>query len=140
MDKINQEIYERLKPVIDSQKFMSHLGIRITELSAGKCEMVMDYDERWSQQNGFFHGGVIGTLADNAAGLAAASKITDGKNCLTVEYKLNLLAPAKGDQLIGRCHLVKSGKTLTVAESNIYSSEGGKETHVATALLTLISV
>ncbi len=140
MSKIDQDLYDRLKPIIESQKFLSHLGVEITELSVGYGEITLNYDERWSQQNGFFHGGVVGTLADNSAGLAGTTTMPEGSNCLTAEYKLNLLAPAKGDRLIARAKVIKSGRTLVVAESNIYSQTGTEERHVATALVTLVAV
>ena len=140
MSKIDQDLYARLKPMIDSQKFLVHLGVEITELSAGFVEISLNYDERWMQQNGFFHGGVVGTLADNSAVLAGATTMPEGSTCLTAEYKLNLLAPAKGERLIARSKVIKSGRTLVVAESNIYSQTEAEERYVATALVTLIAV
>ena len=73
MPKTDTALYERLRPVIDNQKFLQHLGVHIDGLQNGSCEISLEYDDRWSQQNGYFHGGIIGTLADNAAGLASAT-------------------------------------------------------------------
>ena len=140
MSQIDQDLLARLKPIIESQKFLVHLGVEITGLSVGSCEISLNYDERWSQQNGFFHGGIVGTLADNSAGLAGATTMLEGSNCLTAEYKLNLLAPANGRRLIARAQVIKSGRTLVVAESNIYSQTEAEEHHVATALVTLVAV
>ncbi|MEP5700805.1 MAG: PaaI family thioesterase, partial [Sneathiella sp.] len=95
--------------------------------------------DSWSQHNGFFHGGVIGTLADNAAGAAAATLMQAGENCLTTEYKLNLLAPAKGDKIVAVSKIIKSGRSLKVAESNVYSMTGTEKKHCATALVTLVA-
>ncbi|WP_169568567.1 PaaI family thioesterase [Sneathiella limimaris] len=140
MDRIDQALYQRLQPIIDAQVFLKHLGVQIVELQPGRCEISLDYDQRWSQQDGFFHGGIVGTLADNSAGMAGASTMPEGRNCLTAEYKLNFIAPAKGETLIARANVIKAGRTLTVAESNIFIKSGSEERQVATALATLISV
>ncbi|MCG8493670.1 MAG: PaaI family thioesterase [Sneathiellales bacterium] len=139
-DRIDSQLKQRLLPVIESQKFMHHLGVEITALQEGLCEMTLDYKEDLSQQNGFFHGGVIGTLADNAAGAAGATVMTSGENCLTAEYKLNFLSPAKGDKLVAIAKILKSGRSLKVAETNIYSVQGETRKHCAVALVTLIAV
>ncbi|MEP3244735.1 MAG: PaaI family thioesterase [Sneathiella sp.] len=138
-DGLDQTLLARLLPIFESQKFMHHLGVEITALSEGACEMTLDYRDSWSQHNGFFHGGVIGTLADNAAGAAAATLMQAGENCLTTEYKLNLLAPAKGDKIVAVSKIIKSGRSLKVAESNVYSMTGTEKKHCATALVTLVA-
>ena len=140
MSKIDQDLLARLKPIIESQKFLAHLGVEITELGAGFGEIAMDFDEHWSAQNGCFDGGIVGTLADHSAGLVGGATLPKGSNSLTAEYKLNILAPAKGDRLIARAKVIKSGRTLVVAESNVYSQTGTEERHVATALVTLVAV
>lgn len=139
-DRIDEALKKRLLPVFESQKFMHHLGVEITALEEGLCEMTLDYKEEWSQHNGFFHGGVVGTLADNSAGAAAATLMADGENCLTAEYKLNLLAPAKGEKLVAVAKILKSGRSLKVAETNVYSVQGETRKHCAVALVTLIAV
>ncbi len=140
MEKIDQSLLARLSPVIDSQNFIQHLGVEIERLAEGSCEISIAYSDKWSQQDGYFHGGIIGTLADNAAGLAAATTLKGDGNCLTAEYKLNLLAPAEGDKLIARASVIKSGRTLVVAQTDLYSLNGSQERHVATSLVTLIAV
>jgi uncharacterized protein (TIGR00369 family) len=140
MSMIDPSILAKLQPIIDSQKFIQHLGVEIDKLVAGECEISIAYADEWSQQDGYFHVGIIGTLADNAAGLAAATTMKGDANCLTAEYKLNLLAPAKGDKLIARASVIKSGRTLVVAQTDLYSLNGSQERHVATSLVTLIAV
>lgn len=140
MSKIDAALYERLRSVIEDQKFIQHLGAEVEALQSGHCEISLLYDERWSQQDGCFHRGVVGALADNAAGLAGATTMVDGANCLTVEYKLNLLAPAKGKRLLAKAKVIKAGRTLVIAETNIYCVNGSEERHVAMALVTLIAV
>lgn len=133
------EKYNHLMALFESQKFIHHLGVEVTELSEGYCEMTLEYDERWSQQNGYFHGGVVGTLADNVAGAAAATLMEGQGNCLTSEYKINLLTPAKGERMIATGKIIKSGRSLKVAESNIYVMNGSERCHCATALVTLVT-
>ena len=137
--RLDQDLADRLMPIFESQKFMHYLGVRITGLAEGICEMTLDYHENWSQHNGFFHGGVIGTLADNAEGAAAATLMMEGENCLTAEYKLNLLAPAKGEKMVAEARIIKSGRSLKVAESNVYSLTGSEKKLCATALVTLVA-
>lgn len=133
------EKYKYLMAIFDDQKFIHHLGVEISQLSEGYCEMTLDYDERWSQQYGYFHGGVIGTLADNVAGAAAATLMEGQGNCLTSEYKINLLTPAKGERIIATGKIIKSGRSLKVVESNVYVMNGSERHHCATALVTLIT-
>ncbi len=133
------EKYKHLMPIFESQKFIHHLGVEIIDLDEGYCEMALDYQESWSQQNGFFHGGIVGTMADNVAGAAAATLLKQGENCLTAEYKINLLAPAKGDRIVAVGKILKSGRSLKVAESNVYVINGSERKHCATALITLVA-
>ena len=140
MTTIDPEIYDRLTPLIESQGFIAHLDVEVRALSVGSCEITLAYEQRWSQQDGVFHSGIVGTLADNSASLAGASVMPVGQACAAAEYKMNLLTPAKGDRLIARAKVIKSGRTLVVAESNIYSQSGAEERHVATALLTFVAV
>lgn len=139
-NRIDEALKNRMLPVFESQKFMHHLGVEITALEEGLCELTLAYKDEWTQHNGFFHGGVIGTLADNSAGAAAATLMADGENCLTAEYKLNLLAPAKGEKLVAVAKILKSGRSLKVAEANVYSVQGETRKHCAVALVTLIAV
>ena len=137
---IDENLKARIEPVFKSQKFMQHLGAEIIALETGKVSLSLSYDERWSQQNGYFHGGVVGALADNAAGAAAATTMPEGKGCLTAEYKLNLLAPAKGDQIVAEGRVIKSGRNLVIAETDVFVFDQGKRVHCALLLATLVAV
>ena len=136
---IDPVLMERLGPVFESQKFMHHLGVRITGLKKGWCEMSLNYDEKWSGQNGVFHGGVIGTVAESVTGISAATCQERDRRCTIAEYKLNLLAPARGERIVGEAKVIKSGRTLLVAETNIYVINDQERTHCAMALVTLVS-
>lgn len=122
------------------QGFMDYIGATLFEVKPGYCEIHLFYREELSQQHGFFHAGAIGTIADNGGGYAAYSLMPPGSSILTVEYKLNLLAPGKGELLIGRSKVKKRGRTLTVCASDVFVVKKGTERLCATALVTLMEL
>jgi len=119
---------------------MKHIGARLKKAEGGFCEIHVSYNTMLTQQNEFFHAGVIGTLADTAAGYAAYTLMEENAAVLTVEFKLNLLAPAKGQTLIARSAVIKAGKTLTVCNSEVFIKTGRKENLCSTATVTLIAL
>ena len=116
------------------QKFMSLLGAQILTTPHGAVEIGLELRPDLEQQHGFIHAGVAWTIADNAAGFATQSLMAADDGVLTVELKINLLAPAKGERLIARAQVLRAGRRLTVARSDVYAVADGTETHVATAL------
>lgn len=110
------------------QKFMELLGASITLLEEGICHIVLPYREELTQQNKYFHAGVVGTMADTAAGFATYLLKGKDTSVLTVEYKLNLLSPAKGDTLIAEARIIKGGRTITVAHVDVFVTEGDIKT------------
>ena len=137
--EIRNPEYERdVRDSFARQAFMTTLGAELLLVGPGRTEIGLAYDEGLSQQHGYFHGGVIGTLADNAGGYAAFSLMPTGMTVLTVEYKLNIVAPGKGERLIARGEVLRPGRTLTVTRSDVFAVEGGKEKLCATALQTLM--
>jgi len=100
----------------------------------GASEIRLPYRADLTQQKGFVHGGVIGMIADSAAGYAAYSLMPPSASLVTVEYKMNILAPARGE-LVARGKVIKSGRTLTVARAEVYAEDG---THVASMQQTLM--
>jgi uncharacterized protein (TIGR00369 family) len=117
---------------------MAHLGARITELRSGFVEIRAAYRPELTQQHNYFHAGVSGAIADSACGYAAYSLIPADSSVLTVEYKINLLAPAAGDELIARAKVVRSGKTLKVCTADVYAVKNSTEMHCATMLATIM--
>jgi len=122
------------------QGLMSTFDAHIDSLEYGKLEVSMPYSERVSQQHQFFHGGVIGALADTACGYAAISVIGDDDAALTAEYKINLLAPADGDRLIAVGSIIKSGRTLIVCQGDVFIEKDGKRKLCAFMLMTMCVV
>jgi len=119
---------------------MEYLKAELLRVEPGRCDIGLEYRPELSQQHGFFHGGVLGTLADNAAGYAAYTLMEPDATVLTVEYKLNLLEPGLGHRLIAEAEVVKSGRTVTVCRSSVYAEETGRRRLCATALVTLIQL
>ena len=131
------------KKVSDSfsrQKFMSFLGAHLSRVEPGFCEIRLPYREELTQQHGFFHAGVVGTLADNAGGYAAFSLMHPASSVLTVEYKLNLVAPARGEEIISRARVEKYGKTLTICRVDVFAVSGGNEKLCAVSQMTLMEM
>ncbi len=116
------------------QKAMALIGASLTGVSAGKTEVSLPYRDDLTQQKGFVHGGIIGMIADTACGYAAYSLMPASASLVTVEYKINILAPARG-ALVARGEVVKAGRTLTVARAEVYAQDG---THIATMQQTLM--
>jgi uncharacterized protein (TIGR00369 family) len=134
----NEDYANRTHASFERQYFMKTLGARITELDAGFCEVQLSYAKNLTQQHGYFHGGVIGTLADNAGGYAAFTLMNATDSVLTIEYKLNIMAPANGEMLIARGQVLRPGRRVTVAKTDVYSVKDGIETHCATSLGTFM--
>ena len=116
------------------QKAMVLIGASLTGVSAGKTEVSLPYREDLTQQKGFVHGGIIGMIADTACGYAAYSLMPASASLVTVEYKINILSPARG-ALVARGEVVKAGRTLTVARAEVYAQDGK---HIATMQQTLM--
>ena len=117
--------------------FSADIGIELERLAPGECETSLKLAPRHLQQDGYVHAGVQATLADHTGGGAGATLLAEGKIVLSVEFKINLLRPAKGESLRCRAKILKAGKTISVAESEVYAVTDGKETLVSKATITL---
>jgi uncharacterized protein (TIGR00369 family) len=124
----------------DRQPAMRTLGISIARLQPGEVDLAMAYSPDLTQQNGFIHAGVITAGLDNACGIAAFTLMPPNCDILTVEFKTNLLAPAKGERFAFRASVVKPGRTLSVCEGRAYAEHGGVETLIATMTGTLMAL
>jgi len=124
----------------DRQRAMRTLGISIVRLEPGEVELSMLYSADWIQQNGLIHAGIITAGLDTACGIAAYTLMPALSDVLTVEFKTNLLAPAKGEQFRFRADVIKPGRTLTVCEARAFALQKGAETLVATMTGTLMAL
>jgi uncharacterized protein (TIGR00369 family) len=123
-----------------AQRAMQTLGISITRLEPGEVDLAMAYAPEYSQQNGFVHAGIITAGLDNACGIAAFTLMPAGAGILTVEFKTNLLAPARGERFEFRGLVIKPGRTLTVCEGRAYAMYSGVESLIATMTGTLMAI
>ena len=132
---------DRVRASFARQPAMQTLGVEIARLAAGEIELAMPYGAAFTQQHGFIHAGVVATVLDSACGYAAFSLMPADAAVLTVEFKTNLLAPAKGERFLFRAHVVKPGRTLTVSDGRAFAIDnGGDERLVASMNGTLMAV
>lgn len=136
----NPHYREHVRAIFDMAPFVTDLGLVLSDLGPGWCESVLTVAPRHLQQDGYVHAGVQATIADHTAGGAAGTLVRSSEIVLTAEFKINLLRPALGDRLRCRASVLKSGKTLIVAESEVYAARDGKERLVAKATVTLAPV
>lgn len=129
---------QRVRDSFARQHVMSFLGATLDGVAPGHAEISLPYRPELSQQHGFFHGGIVGTVADSAGGYAAYTLMPSDASILTVEYKLNLIAPADGDCLIARGRVIRPGRNLVVAETIVYARKDGAEQQCAISLQTLM--
>jgi uncharacterized protein (TIGR00369 family) len=131
----------RVKDAFSRQGFLHHIDAQVEEIAPGRCVIAADFRNELAQQNGFFHGGLLGTIADAAGAGAAATLIEAEQWLLTAEYKINFLSPAKGPRLKAAGEVVRAGRTLTVSQIKLYSvDETGQEQICALATVTLMTL
>ncbi|WP_042696265.1 PaaI family thioesterase [Azospirillum sp. B506] len=111
----------------EQQPICRTLGIELAAMEPGFCEMRLAFRADLTQQHGFFHAGMVSTLADNAGGYAALSLMPAGAEVLAVEFKINLMSPAKGEVMIARARVVKPGRTLVITQVEVSMLDGGVE-------------
>jgi len=124
----------RIRSSFGRQKAMALIGASLTVVEPGQVEIALPYRDDLTQQKGFIHGGIIGMIADTACGYAAFSLMPADCSLVTVEYKINILAPARGS-LVARGEVLRPGRTLTVTRGEVYSEDGK---HVASMQQTLM--
>jgi uncharacterized protein (TIGR00369 family) len=127
----------RIRTQIAAIGFRQLLGAELDELGPGSCTVSVARRPALLQHLGMFHGGVSAFLVDHGATIAAATIVKPGQAVLTAEYKLNLLAPATGQRLICRAHVIRPGNNLTVVAADVFSIADGQEKQTAAALATI---
>ena len=136
----NPDYLESATATFERQQAMRNLGISIARIEPGEVELSMPYSVDWTQQNGFVHAGIITAGLDTACGIAAFTLMPAGTGVLTVEFKTNLLAPARGERFSFRATVIKPGRTLSICEGRAYGVRGGAESLIATMTGTLIAL
>lgn len=131
---------EKVRASFAKQGVMGLLGATLADVWPGGCEIHLPYRPDLTQQHGFFHAGVTSTIVDSAAGYAGFSLMAPNTSVLSVEFKINLLAPADGELLIATGEVVKPGKNLVVTRGDAWVVKHGKATHCAIMQQTLMTM
>ncbi|MGW5188227.1 PaaI family thioesterase [Kribbella sp. NPDC004138] len=140
MEQAAAEVRERVQASFDRQGLMTHLGARIVHIGPGEVHIVLPSRPEVTQQHGYFHAGATSSIADSAGGYAAFTLFPEGTSVLTVEFKINLLAPAEGDQLEAVGTVIKPGRTLTICRLEVFGITSTHRTLVAAGQQTLIQI
>jgi uncharacterized protein (TIGR00369 family) len=132
---------QRVQNSFDRQGMMQHLGARVLRASVGECVISLPYSDKVTQQQGGFHGGAIGALADIAGGYAALTQAPHGMEVVTVEYKINFLTSRQGGELRATGRVVKAGQRIMVTSAEVtHIADDGTETACAVLQQTIMPV
>jgi len=131
---------ERVRQSFERQGAMALIGARLLDLRPGYCALALTPRPETSQQHGYVHAGILATLVDSAGGYAGYSLFPENASVLTVEFKLNLLAPAQGERIVAEGFVVKSGRTLTITRGEVHAERDGARTLVAIMQQTLMAM
>lgn len=130
----------RVRASFARQRLMQTLGVRLLRVAPGECDMEMPFAVAFTQQHGFLHAGTLTSVVDSACGYAALSLMAPGAAVMSVEFKVNLLAPAAGERLLARARVMRSGRTLTIVSGDGFMCSGDEQRHVFTMLGTMMAV
>ena len=134
----NPDYAARVRASFARQGAMRLMGARLAELRPGYCAIELPYRDDLTQQHGYIHAGVVAAIVDSAGGYAGFTLFPAEASVLTVEYKLNLLAPAAGERLIAEAEVVKPGRTLVITRGEVFAESSGKRSLCAIMQQTLI--
>jgi uncharacterized protein (TIGR00369 family) len=137
---IDPDYATRVRSSFEKQSVMKTIGAVLATVAPGEVVIELAYDASLTQQHGYLHAGIVTTVVDSACGYAAHTLMAPDSEVLTVEYKVNFMAPARGERFRGIGKVVRSGRTITVCSGDVVAVEDGKEKVVATMLATMISV
>ena len=140
METLDAADEQRVRDSFDKQGFMATIGARLISVGRGTVEIALTPTPAISQQHGFVHGGAVSALADTAAGFAALSQMPAGAGVLTAEFKINLLAPAVGECIRARAKVLKAGRTLTLAQTEVFAESQGEWKMIAFMTATLMTI
>ena len=131
---------DRVRASFAKQAMMATIGASLTRVAPGEVDVEVAVSPSIGQQHGFVHAGAVATAADSAAGYAALTLMPPGAGVLTAEFKINLMAPAEGERLIACGRVVNTGRSLTIAQSEVHAERNGARTLVALLTATLVVV
>ena len=131
---------ERVRESFARQRLMETIGAVLTTVEPGRVEIVLPFRADLTQQHGYLHAGVVTSIVDSACGYAAMSLTPPRADVLSVEYKINLLSPAKGERMIARARVLRAGRNLTVCAGDCFAVNNGEEKLVATMIATMMVI
>ncbi len=130
----------RVRASFARQRVMETIGARLSRVAPGEVEIELPFREDLTQQHGYLHAGIVAAVVDSACGYAALSLAEAGAEVLSIEFKLNLLSPARGERFVARALVKRAGRNVTVCAGDLYALEGASEKTVATMLATMMTV
>ena len=130
----------RVRESFARQRVMETMGATLLRVTPGEVEIALPFRAELTQQHDFLHAGVVTTIVDSACGYAALSLMPPGAGVLTIEFKLNLMAPAAGERMIARGRVTKPGRTINVCAGDVFAEQNGREKLVATMLATVMTI
>ena len=131
---------DKVRDSFSKQPAMATMGVELSVVEAGRVELYMRRNDDFSQQHGFVHGGILSTALDSACGYAANSLMEEHAEVLTVEFKVSLLAPARGEAFLFVADVVKPGRNLSFVEGAAYALHGDERRKVATMTATMMTI
>ncbi|GLQ07735.1 PaaI family thioesterase [Sneathiella chinensis] len=134
----NPDFENTVRDSFSRQPFMMLVGARMERVAPGLCEIVLDHREDLTQQHGFFHGGLVSSIADSAAGYAAYSLYPEESTVLTVDLKVNFLNPAEGARLRARSEVVQAGDILYHLKADVFAEGEGQSVHCLTGYFSMM--
>jgi uncharacterized protein (TIGR00369 family) len=139
-EQATAEVQARVRSSFDRQGLMEHLAAHLTHIGPGRVHIQLPSRTEVTQQHGYFHAGATSAIADSAGGYAAFTLFPEESSVLTVEYKINLLAPAEGDYLEAVGTVLRSGRTLTVCSLEVFAVTATNRSLIATGQQTVIRI
>lgn len=135
---LDPDFERRVRASFARQAAMGLIGATMTAVEPGRCTIELPVRTDLTQQHGFVHGGIVGMIADSAGGYAAFTLMPADASVLTVEYKINMLAPAKGERLVAVGSVLKPGRTLSIVRADVFAIDAGGEKLIAAMQQTLM--
>lgn len=134
----NPSFADEVRQSFAKQAIMGLIGGELTRVEPGVVEITLPYRADLTQQDGYVHAGIVATIADSACGYAAYSLMPPESEVLAVEFKVNLMRPAKGELFLAHAEVIKPGRTLTVVRADVFATSGGERQLVATMQGTMM--
>lgn len=131
---------DKVKALFEDANFIKELGLKPLDIDKGFLKTSLIIEPMHLQQHNFIHAAVLAAIADHTAGGAATTLVKDDEEVLTIEFKINFLKPATGNELYCEAKVIRGGKSIIVAESDVYSDKSGRDKLLAKAIVTLTPV